>query len=279
VLESEFLDIIRSHLSVKIDDVCHLQRNTFLISSSGLHFVCKLHLKDWRLEAIESCLNLLGNQSTKLTFAFPSLLFKDTSHSTSISVFSYVEGIPLASERAPLLYSDFCSIAREIESIPLRALSFPELTFYDELCSEIVHVCQSDRFLHSFLPRAQSGIPHPVLSLAHGDFSYQNILLSPAGSLKQYSIIDWEYCGLCYQGFDYAWLSTLAHHAGWISLADISSPSDNHLHFMYLGYLRLIYRLRSVSRRTEVHMLHELKVLSDFRDFLIFFGMPEAQYF
>jgi len=271
---------LRFELGIDICCIDHLQRNTYLATSSdGMRYVCKLHLKTNRIRAVSFCLNSIHKSPSQPSFAIPNLLLNSLAGDIPLLVFNYLDGDSLGSDSVSDLYPYFCSLALELESIDVQMDSPNTVTFFHELQDEIFNSLAHDNFLSNFLPLIESLPSSQRLCFSHGDFSFQNILSVAKPLEYDFALIDWEYCGLCYEGFDFAWLSTLAHHTGAITLDLIPEPSANHLYFMYLGYLRLIYRLRSVRNRTELHLLHELKVLKDFKQFLDYYSFDQLRYF
>jgi hypothetical protein len=89
--------------------------------------------------------------------------------------------------------------------------------------------------------------PTGVRTLAHGDFSGQNLLWTPDGLI----LLDWEEVGSAYPGFDAGWLLALNRVGSGPQLAQAAMfndfigrgfPEENLYWFESLGLLRLLYR-------------------------------------
>ena len=99
-----------------------------------------------------------------------------------------------------------------------------------------------------WLRRAQ---PEGPSSLAHGDFSPQNLVRRPGGLV----LVDWEEVGSAAAGFDAGWM--LAHATmgagprGRVQVLaafhDLGLPDENLVWFETLGLLRLLFRVRTLG--------------------------------
>jgi aminoglycoside phosphotransferase (APT) family kinase protein len=93
--------------------------------------------------------------------------------------------------------------------------------------------------------------PEGIETLAHGDFSNQNLVCSPAGIV----LVDWEEVGSAAPGFDAGWLlaharigaSGRSHDQCLAALLDVGFSQKNLDWFESLGLLRLLFRARTLQ--------------------------------
>jgi hypothetical protein len=103
--------------------------------------------------------------------------------------------------------------------------------------------------------------PEGAPTLAHGDFSVQNLVLGADGS---YWLVDWEEVGSAAPGFDAGWMVALARLGVDVGLeparmveafcaADI--PPSNLLWFERLATLRLLFRAKTLPLKPHLREL------------------------
>lgn len=120
------------------------------------------------------------------------------------------------------------------------------------------------------LDRLRRNPPKGRPTLAHGDFSLQNILLSREGAL----LLDWEEVGSAASGFDAGWMMALArlgvggrHRRELCRLFQaVGFPRANLLWFERLGLLRLLYRSRTLDLPADTRMKVQSAVERAVRD-------------
>lgn len=267
-----------------ITSVIHVQRDTYYIFvDSEIRYILKYNLSLSRLNSIQFCIQSLVDCSDDIGFAFPRIFFIGEYCSASLVVFEYLVGEPLLVEMVPYYYSKFAKLACDKDSLsfnyPLFSNSIDDSFFYS-LRAEIIDIFLDDPFMCKFLSFIQNEPPDLSLAITHGDYIYQNFLVSsPSPGHSCYSIIDWEFSGVSFSGFDFAWLSTLTFHQDQVKVENIPISHPNHLFFMYLSFLRIIQRLRVVQHRNESHLVHEMKALLDFKSFLEYFGFEQQSFF
>ena len=254
----------------------HFKETTCLVKDNSSFFVAKFDVSADRARNIEWCLKLVANDATLSRLA-PRLIYKyDNIASGSALLFNFIPGISLQSHQARDLLRDLHCLSIYIEDINLDAYG-GVTNIVNGFISEILLMVSSDRILNKFVDRLSLGPPDQVVCCVHGDFTWQNFILPTDTDLMPLSIIDWEQSGLGYKGFDFGWLLSSGQHTGLLSFSDFPPLNENLKFFIVLGYLRMIYRLRKVRHKTEVHLMHEVKCLLDLRDFSLFFDLAESR--
>jgi hypothetical protein len=262
--------------STSFSFVHHFKQSTYLVQDSSCFYVAKTDVNPQRASDIESCLKFIGEDSTLSQLA-PRLIDKfDLYTSGFLLLFSFLPGTPLLRNQTRDVLDHLFSLSLNIENIVLNCV--PDISnMVSCFLSTILSMTTSDPLLNLFSNRLSNGPPDQTVCCVHGDFTWQNFILCPDTCLPTLKIIDWEQSGLGFKGFDFGWLLSSGHHTGLLKFSDFPSLNENLEFFIIFGYLRMIYRLRKVRHKTELHMMHEVKCLSDLRDFINFFELPESR--
>ena len=262
--------------STSFSCVHHFKESTYLVQDSSCFYVAKTDVNPQRASDIESCLKFIGKDSTLSQLA-PRLIDKFNFYNAgSLLLFSYLPGAPLLHNQTSDVLDHLYSLSLNIENIDLN--SPHEISnIVRRSLSTILSMTLSDPLLKLFSDRLSNGPPDQTVCCVHRDFTWQNFIIGSDSSLSTLKIIDWEQSGLGYKGLDFGWLLSSGHHTGLLNFSDFPSLNKNLEFFIIFGYLTMIYRLRKVRHKTELHIMHEVKCLTDLRDFLNFFELPESR--
>lgn len=234
-----------------IASVKPIGRNTFLLNAAKGKFVLKKIRSD---RDPDRYLDLLRQLAKTLLGACPHPLnVLKTEQKTSYVLFEWINGQTPASivldDAAWRSAVDLLQALADCDVVPDWRL---ESMWLDQLEREL-----ADEPVASFiLDTLRRELPQGQRTLAHGDFSPQNFVLSANGIV----LIDWEEVGSALPGFDAGWM--LAHArvgAGARSHAEIlrvltaaGFPESNLRWFEQLGLLRLLFRARSLPMQQKI---------------------------
>jgi glycosyltransferase involved in cell wall biosynthesis/aminoglycoside phosphotransferase (APT) family kinase protein len=226
-------------------------RTTFLIDAAKGKFVLKQIRAD---RDPDRYLDLLRQVAEKLRGTCPSPLTVLNAKRTSWYVlFEWVSGrAPAAAALDDLTWRAAVDLLRTLADCDIVPDWQLESTWLDRLEQGL-----SDEPVASFiLNTLRRELPQGRRTLAHGDFSPQNFVLTE----NRIVLIDWEEVGSAPPGFDAGWM--LAHArvgAGAHSHAEIlrvltaaGFPESNLRWFERLGLLRLLFRARSLCMQKEI---------------------------
>lgn len=96
--------------------------------------------------------------------------------------------------------------------------------------------------------------PNQRQCLVHGDFAPQNLLFSKSNNTLK--LIDWEYSGLGFEGFDKGWFLAVSTFCGFIQSPSIYLNTTNAYYFLCFGYFRLAARI--LNRHSSQIFLNSL---------------------
>lgn len=173
-------------------------------------------------------------------------------------VFRWVVGAP-AQDRLP--EKDLLPLLDEMRGFEDR----PSFYLTGHWLSEFERFYFSENCARQLLSRLLRDQPSGARSLAHGDFTTQNMILCSHGVV----LIDWNQSGSAEWGFDRGWLLAMEHARttsdgrclSALSFGTEEAPETATLWFARLGLLRLLWRSHTMPLKSEVKTLVTLRSL------------------
>ena len=187
------------------------------------------------------CPRLLGTVNTDASYWY--------------ALFEWVDGSapPFPPAQIGFVWQAAIELLQSLRDCPLTSEWFLDSLWLDRLGEALA----DEPAASLIVERLRQSVPGGPRSLAHGDFSVQNLLCKDGGLV----LLDWEEIGSAPAGFDAGWMLALARvgHAPLLSyqamrrgFLDAGFPSANLHWFEMLGVLRLLFRARTLSLEPPV---------------------------
>jgi aminoglycoside phosphotransferase (APT) family kinase protein len=165
------------------------------------------------------------------------------------ALFEWMDGStpPFPPSEIDFVWQAIIELLKRMRNYSLASEWFLDSMWLDRLGEALSDVPSASLILE----RLRCSIPNEHRSLAHGDFSVQNLLCHADGLV----LLDWEEVGSAPAGFDAGWMLALARigHAPLLSYTamrseflDAGFPETNLHWFEMLGMLRLLFRARTL---------------------------------
>jgi len=248
---SVHLSSICSYFRASCSYVSGLSSSSFLVDCKDDYFAVHVFPTKSRLSSVSHALSAASRLDLHL-IGTPRFIASLQSASSWLLLTPYIFGDRLAVDNVPSLFQPALAFVEAFESVspsPALCLSSTFLDFYQFIASSL---SSDQRFMDMFM-RMQLRPPVEDLCFVHGDFAPQNFLLMRQP--QYYALIDWEYAGLGYLGFDRGWLLSVSSFRGFCDpLPHLTSPND--LYFLRFGYFRMASRL--LKRRSSQLFLEHL---------------------
>ena len=284
-LTSSDLLLLFSRHAIDPSSVSKIGRNTFSLFSSSHPYLLKSSLSIFQLRSIVFALDYFSKinpDSLEVPFVLDSV---ESSPSNCLVLLTYVSGNPLTCDDYQPIFdflthgSSFFSLF-ELSPFYSDLKLKPEDHFFATMSADILHMISSNPLYQPLLSFFSIGPPDKTPCLIHGDLIFQNILRSSVSS-SRFCLIDWEFSGVFYRSFDYAWLLVMSCVYQLCDVHDLvtfSNNCPNERYFILFSYLRLLLRLSQVRHRSEVHALQELRFIRMLSRFLDIYDLPSLAY-
>ena len=231
--------------------VRHLSASSFLVSFDDVLFAVQIFKYENQVLSVAHVLSVAIECCGQL-LSVPRVIASIPSGSSWLLLTSYLPGRFLTSDAVPSLFGPSFRFLDSFEanfsspSIPLRST----FDYFYKLIESTLSTHKNYLDLFGRLP------PRPPIDLpcfVHGDFAPQNFLI--VQSVPRFSLVDWEYAGLGFLGFDRGWLLAVS------SFGSFCDPSPylrtaNDFYFLRFGYFRMVARL--LRRRAAQQLISNI---------------------
>ena len=239
------VDSFREHLPALNKYFCgapsivrNLSTSSFLVEFNDSFFAVHAYECEFQILSVAHVLSEAFHRSKQI-IGVPRVIASIPSASSWLLLTSYLHGQVLTSvDVASLLPSSllFLDSFESITFLPSTSLISTFDYFYQFIASSL---SAHDHF-ELFFSRLPLRPPIDQPCFVHGDFAPQNFLITQ--SLPRFSLVDWEYAGLGYMGFDRGWLLAASSFRGFFNPAPYLKTA-NDLYFLRFGYFRIAARL------------------------------------
>ena len=284
-LTSSDVLLLFSRHAINPSSVSKIGRNTFSLFSSFHPYILKSSLSIFQLRSIVFALDHFSTIKPDFLDVPCVLDSVESSPTNCLLLLTYVSGNPLAGDDYQPIFN-FLTHGSSFFSFFELSPSFsdpkvrPEDHFFATMSADILHMISSNPLYQPLVPFFSIGPPDKTPCLIHGDLIFQNLLRSSAFS-SRLCLIDWEFSGVFYRSFDYAWLLVMSCVYQLCDVHDFDSFSNNcpnERYFFLFSHLRLLLRLSQVRHRSEVHALQELRFIRMLSRFLDIYDLPSLAY-
>ena len=251
--------------------VADLSSTAFLVQLDHKFFVVHICSSQDDVDSVAHVLSISGHYDSE-NLLIPSHVASMASSSSRLLLTSFMQGTPLAVSDVAnvlspaLLFSSWLEAIITQENINMRST-------FDYFYRMILHSL-SDCVDFSFLFKQFPSLPPVVRQCyVHGDLVPQNFL-SVHGK-NCFSLIDWEYAGFAFEGFDRGWFLAVCSFRGFCDpFPHLKTAND--LYFLRFGYFRLVARL--LRRRSGQKVMSDLMGIPYVDDGFVDASLPSLQH-
>ena len=238
VLASEHLPALNQYFCGAPCIVGNLSTSSFLVKFNDSLLAVHAFESECQVLSVAHVL-FEARQRTSQIIGVPRVIALLPSASSWLLLTTYLHGCDLSSEDVASLFVPSFLFLDSLEACVVSP-SISLISTFDYFYEFIASSLSSHDLLEHMFSRLPLRPPIDQTCLVHGDFAPQNFLIMH--SLPRFSLVDWEYAGLGFLGFDRGWLLAVSSFRGFCNPAPYLKTA-NDLYFLRFGYFRLAARL------------------------------------
>ena len=232
------LESLNLYFSAKCSFISELSSTSFLVRFDHDFIVVHVCSSQDEVDSVRYVM-FISSQYDNNSFLIPTFVDCLLSSSSWLLLTSFLPGNSLAVSDVEnavfpaLLFSSWLEAITPNININIRST----FNYFYQFISASLVDCVDFSLLFAQLPSLP---PVARKCFAHGDLVPQNILL--VNGENCFSLIDWEYAGFAFEGFDRGWFLAVSSFRGFFDPAPYLQTA-NDLYFLRFGYFRLVARL------------------------------------